>query len=148
MYSIQNSIKFLLNTVRNPKSKTRRMKTHFQLVVSVALGLMLTSCYYDTVYEAADGGVTEDVSYQADILPLWGECVGCHNGTTPPNLEDNVSYNELLEGYVVPGNSDASILYKSLLGIDDVSLMPPGSQWPDAKINLVRDWINQGALNN
>ncbi|MFT5567849.1 MAG: hypothetical protein ACI81Y_002806, partial [Glaciecola sp.] len=33
-------------------------------------------------------------------------------------------------------------------GIDGVSLMPPGSQWPDTKINAVRDWIDQGALNN
>jgi hypothetical protein len=124
------------------------MKTLFQLVVSISFSLLMTSCYYDTVYEDADGGVTEDVSYQADILPLWGECVGCHNGATPPNLEDMVSYNELLNGYVEPDEADASILYKSLLGIDNVSLMPPGSMWQTSKINLVRDWINQGALNN
>ena len=24
----------------------------------------------------------------------------------------------------------------------------PYGQWPDSKINLVRDWINQGALDN
>ena len=107
----------------------------------------MTSCYYDTVYEDSEMEI-EDVSYQSDILPLWGECVMCHNGNEPPNLEDMVSYDELLNGYVVPGDADASVLYKSLLGIDNVSLMPPGSIWPNAKINLVRDWINQGALNN
>lgn len=125
------------------------MKKLFQLALPTICSLFLTSCYYDTVYEDVDdNGPVEDVSYQADILPLWGECVGCHNGSEPPNLEDMVSYDELLNGYVVPGDADASILYKSLLGIDGVSLMPPGSQWPDAKINAVKDWINQGALNN
>jgi len=29
-----------------------------------------------------------------------------------------------------------------------VPLMPPGSQWSTAKINLVKDWINQGAQDN
>ncbi len=110
----------------------------------------MTSCYYDSIYEDVQdtGTTTEDVSYLNDIIPLWGQCVGCHNGNEPPNLNDDVSYGELLNGYVVPGDADASILYKSLLGIDNISLMPPGSMWPDTKINLVKDWINQGALNN
>ena len=125
------------------------MKKLFQFSLPLIFSLFLTSCYYNSVYEDVDdNGPVEDVSYQADILPLWGQCVGCHNGSEPPNLEDMVSYNELLNDYVVPGDADASILYKSLLGIDGVSLMPPGSQWPDTKINAVKDWINQGALNN
>jgi hypothetical protein len=124
------------------------MKKLFQFVTATVISLFLTSCYYDTVYEAADGDSNEDVSYEADILVLWGECVSCHNGNEPPNLEDTVSYDELLNGFVVPGDADSSILYKSLLGIDNVSLMPPGSMWPNSKINLVRDWINQGALDN
>jgi len=132
----------------NSNFKTLPMKKLFQYAITLILSLFLTSCYYDSVYEAADSGVTPDVSYQADILPLWGECVGCHNGNEPPNLVDNVSHAELLNGFVVPGDADASVLYKSLFGIDDVSLMPPSGMWSTARINLVRDWINQGALNN
>ncbi len=127
------------------------MKKSFQFVLLIAISLLLTSCYYDSVYEEVvqdTPATSEEVSYQTDIIPLWVQCVGCHNGNEPPDLRDNVSYNELLNGYVVPGDADASILYKSLFGIDNVSLMPPGSMWPDAKIDLVRDWINQGALNN
>jgi len=125
------------------------MKKLFQFTLPLIFSLFLTSCYYDSVYEEVEvDGPVEEISYQADIIPLWGQCVGCHNGSEPPNLEDMVSYSELLNGYVIPGDADASILYKSLLGIDGVSLMPPGSQWPDTKINAVKDWINQGALNN
>jgi len=124
------------------------MKKLFQFVILMTMSLSVSSCYYDSVYEATEPIGPDELSYQADIIPLWGQCVGCHNGSEPPNLEDMVSYAELLNGYVVPGDADASILYKSLLGIDGVSLMPPGSQWPDTKINAVKDWINQGALNN
>ncbi|MBJ7880202.1 hypothetical protein [Gelidibacter salicanalis] len=126
------------------------MKKLFQYLMMISLGLFFTSCYYDTVYEdITDGGNVPDVvSYQNDISPLWGQCVGCHSGDIAPDLRADVSYKKLLDGYVVPKDAEGSILYKSLLGIDGVSLMPPGSQWPNSKINLVKAWIDQGALDN
>ncbi|MBT8235144.1 MAG: hypothetical protein KJO04_03040 [Bacteroidia bacterium] len=112
----------------------------------------MNSCYYDAFPEELESIDDNDdiieVSYQGDIIPLWSQCVGCHKGDEPPDLRDNVSYEDLLNGYVVPGDAEASILYKSLLGIDGVSLMPPGSKWPDSKINLVKNWIDQGAKDN
>ena len=129
------------------------MKKVFQFIILVTVSLFISSCYYDSIYEPIDtggngNGEPQEVSYENDIIPLWVQCVGCHNGNEPPNLEDDVSYDALLNGFVVPGDADASVLYQSLLGINGVSLMPPGAQWPDSKINLVRDWINQGALDN
>lgn len=113
------------------------------------MGLFLNSCYYDSFPpEEIDPPIEEDVSYSDDIMPLWVQCVGCHNGTVPPDLRDEFSYDSLLDGYVVPFESDESILYKSLLGIDGISLMPPGAQWPASKTNLVKAWIDQGALDN
>tara|TARA_R110001583_G_scaffold11264_5_gene51256 strand:- start:5444 stop:5809 length:366 start_codon:yes stop_codon:yes gene_type:complete len=121
------------------------------------MALTMNSCYYDAFpeYEEIDNGSnggdggsnTVELSYKNDIEPLWGQCVGCHNGNTPPNLDTN-SYNNLVNGYIVATDADASILYKSLLGTGGISLMPPGSQWPTSKTNLVKNWINQGAKNN
>lgn len=112
------------------------------------MSLFMTSCYYDAELEPIDDGGTDEVLYQNNIVPLWVQCTGCHKaGGDAPNMQDN-SYNNLLNGYVVPNNAEASILYKSLLGIGGVPLMPPGSKWPDSKINLVKAWIDQGALNN
>lgn len=118
------------------------------------MGFTMNSCYYDAFPEeeiidpgTGGGGQTEEVSYSTDIVPLWGQCVGCHSGTTPPNMKDN-SYSNLLDGYVVANDAEASTLYKSLLGTGGVSLMPPGSKWSTTKINLVKDWIDQGAKNN
>ena len=114
----------------------------------ICLVLLMSSCYYDAYPEEEVIPPPEDVSYQADIMPLWVQCVGCHNGNEPPDLRDENSYNSLLNGYVVPGNPDASTLYNSLIGTNGVSLMPPGSKWPETKISLVKAWIDQGAKNN
>ena len=129
------------------------MKKIVQLLMLVSMGLVMNSCYYDAFPEEEiidpdnGGGQTEEVSYATDIVPLWGQCVGCHSGTTPPNMKDN-SYSNLLNGYVVASDADASVLYKSLLGTGGISLMPPGSKWSQAKIDLVKNWINQGAKDN
>ena len=129
------------------------MKKIFQILIIVCSGLLLNSCYYDAfpeyenvIDDNGDGDGDTVVSYQNDIVPLFVQCTGCH-GNTPPTLTSN-SYANLIDGYVIPNNADGSILYKSLLGTDGVSLMPPGSAWSQTKITLVKTWINQGALNN
>lgn len=125
------------------------MKNIFKLIILLSFGLLLNSCFYDAYPpEPIDPPIEEDVSYANDILPLWDQCVGCHKGTIPPDLRDETSYDSLLDGYVVPFESEESILYKSLLGVDGISLMPPGAKWPSSKINLVKAWIDQGALDN
>ena len=122
-----------------------------QIIAILFVSLLMASCYYDAYPEeidTIDDPITTPISYSSDIVPLWVQCTGCHKaGGDAPNIQDD-SYNNLLDGYVVPNNAEASILYKSLLGIDGVALMPPGSQWSQTKIDLVKDWINQGALNN
>ena len=121
-----------------------------QIITIVVASLFMTSCYYDAypVVDETETPETTEVSYATDIVPLWVQCTGCHKaGGDAPNMQDN-SYTNLLNGYIVPNNAEASILYKSLLGIDGVAIMPPGSQWSQSKIDLVKNWINQGALNN
>ncbi len=123
------------------------MKTLYRFLLLISMSVFMNSCVYDA-YPQGETEIPDVVSYSTDVMPLWGQCVGCHNGSVPPDLRDENSYNSLLNGYVVPGNADASILFKSLHGVDGVSLMPPGSQWPQDKIDLVEAWIEQGALDN
>ena len=48
---------------------------------------------------------------------------------------------------VVPGDAEASALYQLLLGpIPDARQMPPGSELSQGKINAIRQWIDDGAL--
>lgn len=124
------------------------MKNIYKLIVLSGMALFLGSCYYDTFPEDT-GTVPDEVSYQQNVQPIWNAaCTECH-GNIPPNLEDGVSYNNLISGgYVIAGDSQNSVLYQSLLGIEGVSLMPPSGKLPDSQINTVKKWIDDGAENN
>jgi hypothetical protein len=128
------------------------MKKVIQIFVLIFMSLAVSSCYYDYIpaEDIEDPENLPEVSYADDIIPIWvGYCItNCHDGTIPPDLRNDVSYDELLDGYVVPGNANDSVLYQSLLGSDGIELMPPGDMMSDELISLVRNWINQGALNN
>ena len=130
------------------------MKNILKIFILVSMGLFLNSCYYDSFpQEIDDGGggeIPEVVSYKNDIMPLWeGQCVACHPTQAPPDLTPENSYNSLLNGFVEAGDSESSSLYLSLIHAPGVSPMPtPNNIWPKSQTDLVKAWIDQGALDN
>jgi formylglycine-generating enzyme required for sulfatase activity len=96
------------------------------------------------------------VEFVKDIQPLLEtSCVACHReGHDKGKLRlDNKA--EAFKGgesgpAIVPGKSKESPLYTStVLPADDDDLMPPkakGGPLPEDQTNLLRDWIDQGAV--
>lgn len=113
------------------------------------LMLSLTGCYYDEVIEIAPLPPDFEASYATDIQPIFNQnCVACHGGNIAPDLRSGSSYTALTNGgYVIPFDAVNSILYKSLKG-EGAPLMPPSGALPNANIDLVKNWIDDGALNN
>ena len=110
--------------------------------------LMGTSCFYDEGLPESGppGGV---VSYSLDIQPIFNtNCVSCHPGVVAsPDLTEGNSYGSIMNNiYIIPNNPDESLLYQRIIGTP--SIMPPNGSLPAAEINLIRGWIEQGALNN
>lgn len=110
--------------------------------------LILASCYYD---EDIDEAILDNtiVSYTADIQTIFNNnCTSCHPLIAPaPDLTDGISYTSITtKNYVVPNDLDKSILYQKLIGNPNV--MPPSGPLPQKEIDLVKKWIEQGALNN
>ncbi len=127
------------------------MKNLYKLIVLSGMALFLGSCYYDTFPEEVEVPIPpdEEISYSEEIQPLWNrDCTSCHQGALAPDLREGVSYNALLNGYVIPGDAANSVLYQSLQGSNGVSLMPPGGKWSINDINKVKKWIDDGAENN
>jgi mono/diheme cytochrome c family protein len=90
------------------------------------------------------------VSYSSEIQPIFdNDCGGCHGGSGGLSLGN---YDQLMAGgnggaLVVAGSPDDSILVKRLTG--EISpKMPRGGSLSDEQINLIRQWIEEGALNN
>jgi hypothetical protein len=100
------------------------------------------------------------VSFGADVQPLFNNsCVGCHGGSGGLSLASGQSYTNLVNAQaqagcttqkrVQPGDATVSVLYKRISGSDCGSRMPKNlAPLASSDIAKIRDWINQGALNN
>ncbi len=113
-----------------------------------------------------DTDTDTDVSFENDVWPmLEADCAGCHSDDSwhPGFLlsDSATAYTSLLTdtvdnpgsygNYVVAGDVDASLLIDKLeaspaYGGDQ---MPKdGTAWSAEEVQVVKDWITQGAIDN
>ena len=116
-------------------------------IAGAALAVSLTGCGKKE---------TKPLTYQADIKPILDQnCVECHKpggkGTEKSGLLLD-SYASTMRGtkfgpVVVPGHAISSTLYLLVAGKADPSLRMPhnSAPLPEATVNKIRDWIDQGA---
>jgi mono/diheme cytochrome c family protein len=101
------------------------------------------------------------VSFAADIQPIFdGNCLGCHGAATSGGLDLRAAatpgslVNAAATGYpgsrVVPGSPLTSVLYLKVQGDASTGDRMPlgGAALSAAQRALIRDWIEQGALDN
>lgn len=100
------------------------------------------------------------VSYAKDIQPILDQyCSSCHTaegaGVEASGFRTD-SYAAVMTGtrfgpMIEPGDPLSSSLYRLVSGreIDPSIRMPHGdAKMPDAEVQLIEDWIRQGALDN
>jgi len=99
------------------------------------------------------------ISFVLQVIPIFSaNCTGCHGGTAGMFLSPGEAYANLVNvpaktgtcvgtPRVTPGNSNASALYFRISGTCS-ERMPLGGQLPAADIEVIRQWIDQGAANN
>ena len=114
----------------------------------------------DTAIPATDTAIPTDsptvasseVSFANDILPIiQSRCNACHGGDrgTEEGLDMN-SYANIMAGsdngpVIIPGDADVSLLVEMLVQ----NKMPKrGPKLTPPQVQLIIDWVNQGALNN
>lgn len=127
------------------------MKKLLQIVLVSSLSLLCFSCYYDEIpdYILNPPEIPTDpedpdfvaITLSTDIQPIFtANCIGCHNANRDPDLREGNSYNALLSGYVTANNASGSTLYSTVSsGHGGLSAQ---------EIELIKAWINQGALDN
>lgn len=112
--------------------------------ISVILLLGFTSCAY---YEKPYVDVPDEVSFSEDLIPYFEtSCAtsGCHDGSIPPNLSEELAYTSLtIGGYIDLDIPEQSLLYTK---IDVGGSMEQYSTTRDTE--MVLRWIEQGAENN
>jgi hypothetical protein len=106
--------------------------------------LALTAGCDDTVFngnEPASGIFLEDVLEIID-----SNCLECHAGLTAEaglDLSTDFCGSVMTGGIVVPENPDSSLLYQRMRSPSDP--MPPSGRLPTTDLDVVRQWIIDGA---
>ncbi|MEI6049133.1 MAG: c-type cytochrome domain-containing protein [Bacteroidota bacterium] len=118
-------------------------KIYLSLIMLMILTTIswVTSCTHDA--KVADFPV---VCFERDVLPIFqNNCAisGCHDGGRESRMAlDN--YTDISRS-VVPGNPDASSLYKVIIATWGESKMPPSQPLSLENRTIIRIWIEQGA---
>ena len=102
---------------------------------------------------AENSAAARQAEFNRDIAPIFrASCEKCHGAK---NIQAKLrldSQDGILQGgvsgkIIIPGNSRDSLLMKRLLGLTDAPRMPFGADpLPDSQIEIIRAWIDQGAL--
>jgi hypothetical protein len=139
------------------------LKFAFALAVAFAVTMLFVSGCSDlgSASVAADPATTipppepgQAVSFATHVLPVFQRsgCTSCHGGSGGLSVS---TIAQLLRGgdhgpAVAPGKAETSILIRKLsAGPPFGDRMPQGGPYlPDSTIQLIAQWINQGAKDN
>jgi len=101
---------------------------------------------------AALGVEPAKVDFSQDIQPIFKKhCFACHCETSSKNgLRLDLKTHALAGGesgkVIIPGNANASILFRNIAALPNARAMPPkGVRLSSKEIELIKTWINQGA---
>jgi hypothetical protein len=123
----------------------KRLLIYAGLLFSVSL--VLSSCYKDVILPATvSTKPPQYVSFSSELQPIFTtNCAlsGCHvKGSQAPYLSADVSYQQLLGGFVNTIKPDQSEIYIQINGNMQVHI-------PNADDRQkIYDWIRNGAPNN
>ena len=105
-----------------------------------------------------DSQSTGNVSFTNDVQPVFDQyCTSCHPSSGNLDLTAANSYNQLVNvdasAYsakrVIAGDPEQSVLYKKIDNSGTYgSNMPLGSSLSASQINMIKQWIEEGAKNN
>ena len=100
---------------------------------------------------SGDGGEDAPVSFANDVFPILNSrCITCHGGDRIEGELVMLSYEELMSGgkdgaVIIPGDADGSLLYQ----LASTGEMPKrGANLNPAQLQIIMQWINEGAPNN
>jgi ankyrin repeat protein len=112
------------------------------VVISLLIGTTLDSRLFSQAQATID--------FARDIQPILTErCIGCHGPAQQMNGyrldRRSAALGGVLRPNIVPGSSESSRLYRRITGSQTGPQMPPTGALPQDEIDLLKQWIDQGA---
>ncbi len=107
---------------------------------------------FRTLPVAGEPPSIEGVSFRDDVMPIFeADCAACHGNF---GGWDASTYTSVLgtgnnAPVIIPGDPDNSLLAQKMVGTQSIGgIMPPAGLLPDEEIQVILDWIEEGALDN
>lgn len=128
-----------------------------KLIIAILLMATIWACTTEPLIPPGFTGENPDgtcadgiVSFQYEILPLISSgCAyaGCHDEITREDGVVLTNYDDIMKE-VTPNDPNDSELYTTLSESgDDIMPPPPDAPFTQAQKDLIKKWINQGAMN-
>ena len=121
-----------------------------QLFISL-IAVLLVSTYAVLRIGSTGAAPSVEVSYANDVRPiLESRCASCHMGEFVSEGLDMDTYESLMAGsqngpVIIPGDANDSLLIEK---VTEGEMPKRGPKLTPTQIQLLKDWINAGALNN
>lgn len=116
------------------------------LLFLMLIGLLMTSCYYDSeeyLYPQTAVCDTSNVLFSNTIKPVIDDyCVSCHSGGTPSGNVSLENYDQI-KTHALDGH-----LMDALYGTGGAQQMPPGGSLSTCNLAKFKIWITAGAPKN
>jgi mono/diheme cytochrome c family protein len=101
---------------------------------------------------AAELDVSSSPSFSEDIQPIFDRsCVACHGslGGWDGSTYDGTFNSGNNAPVIIPGDGEGSILGQKILGTQTYgTIMPPGGRLSSEELQLILNWIDDGAMDN
>jgi len=125
------------------------LKSKMQIVVG--LGMLASLAVTASAQEAKP---MPKVTYQDHVRPILREhCFSCHNQDKPKGGLALDSFAKAMEGgasgeVIFAGDLESSRLWALVSHAETPEMPPEQDRLPDAKLNVIKEWILKGALEN
>lgn len=138
----------------NRFSCRRVVKLAMCVLASAAVAATAKPLLADEEVKSSDRKTPEKVTYEEHIKPILREnCFLCHNQDEAENDFAMDSYARVMQGgaggaAIVPGDPDASRLWRLVSHQESPEMPPEDDKLPDDALALIKAWIAGGALEN
>lgn len=101
--------------------------------------------------EAIEAAAGPKITYATDVYPIFEQrCLSCHDEDKRKGGLSLAAFNMAMEGgssgqVIVPGDADGSRLVKLIEWSQEPIMPPKGDPLEDEQIELIRNWIMEGA---
>ncbi len=125
--------------------KTKAAKTIFVLLTTFAFFAFSRSDHFPVL-------ATQEISYDRDIRPIFvARCIQCHgekkqSGGLRLDAKAFAMRGGQSGATISPGKAESSLLYQRLVAVEGEQMPPVGERLNAEQIELIKAWIDAGAI--